>query len=112
MKSSVKRQFNHRVMVRHTHRFVTISVGDDTRAMLHTGATIVDPTASLYWPDWIGAGDKILAAMEGPYSVLEAWQRAEFLCALWAFDRVVISLQRRSTWRREWGELREVEGLE
>jgi hypothetical protein len=50
--------------------------------------------------------------MEGPYSVPEALERAELLCALWAFTRVVMALQRRETWRREWGELREIGGLD
>lgn len=71
-----------------------------------------EPTANVYWPDWVGGGDKIKAAMEGPYSVPEALDRAELLCALWAFDRVVIGLQRRETWRSEWGELSNLEGLE
>ena len=50
--------------------------------------------------------------MEGPYSVPEALERAEMLCALWAFDRVVISIQDRSLWRNEWGALAELPGLE
>lgn len=50
--------------------------------------------------------------MEGPYSVPQALERAELLCALWAYNHVVIALQCRETWRREWGELREIEGLD
>jgi hypothetical protein len=49
--------------------------------------------------------------MEGPYSVPEALERAEVLCAMWAYERVVISLQRREAWQLEWGELAEMEGL-
>ena len=49
--------------------------------------------------------------MEGPYSVPEALERAEVVCALWAFKRVVISIQDRTLWRNEWGELAEEPGL-
>lgn len=91
---------------------ITVGIGDDGPALVEAGASEVEPTANVYWPDWIGAGDKILASMEGPYSVPEALERAELLCALWAMSRVVVALQRRETWRREWGELRELEGLD
>lgn len=80
--------------------------------MIAAGLHVPESTASVYRPDWITGGDKIHAAMEGPYLVPEALDRAELLCALWAYNRVVISLQDRATWRREWGELREIEGLD
>ena len=41
----------------------------------------------------------------------EALKRADELCALWAYNRVVIAIQDRSLWKREWGELAEVEGF-
>lgn len=91
---------------------ITVGIGDDSVALAAAGMTPAEPTASIYWPDWISGGDKIKAALEGPYSVDEALRRAESLCYLWGYNRVVISLQDRSIWRREWGELREVEGLE
>tara|TARA_R110002124_G_scaffold16882_7_gene71448 strand:+ start:12801 stop:13043 length:243 start_codon:yes stop_codon:yes gene_type:complete len=73
---------------------------------------VPEPTANVYWPDRISQGHKVHAAMEGPYSVPQALERAELLCALWAYNHVVIALQCRETWRREWGELREIEGLD
>jgi hypothetical protein len=45
-----------------------------------------------------------------PYSVPDALERAETLCAFWAFARVVISLQERSLWRDGWGTLAEFPG--
>ena len=50
--------------------------------------------------------------MLGPYPVPDALKRAQTLCELWAFNRVVIAIQDRAIWRREWGDLREQEGLE
>lgn len=91
---------------------ITVGIGDDSPALIAAGMSPVEPTANVYWPDWITGGDMVKAAMEGPYSVPEALERAELLCALWAYERVVIALQHRATWRREWGELREWEGLD
>ncbi|WP_193336151.1 hypothetical protein [Devosia beringensis] len=91
---------------------IIVGIGDDAPALIAAGMTPAEPLANVYWPDWISQGDKINAAMEGPYPVAEALERAEILCAVWAYERVVISLQDRATWRREWGELREVEGLD
>lgn len=91
---------------------ITVGIGDDAPALIDAGLTPVEPLANVYWPDWISQGEKINAAMEGPYPVPEALERAELLCALWAYNRVVISLQDRATWRREWGDLREIEGLD
>lgn len=90
---------------------ITVGIGDDSSALLELGITPAEPLANIYWPDWISQGDKINASMEGPYPVEEALRRAESLCYLWAFKRVVIALQDRSTWRPVWGELREMEGL-
>lgn len=91
---------------------ITVGIGDDSPALIAAGMTPAEPLANIYWPDWVSQGDKVLASMEGPYPVAEALERAELLCALWAYQRVVIALQDRATWRREWGELREVEGLD
>jgi hypothetical protein len=91
---------------------ITVGIGDDRSALMEAGLTPAEPMASIYWPDWISQGDKIKSALEGPYPVEQALRRAESLCYLWAYNRVVISLQDRATWRREWGELREIEGLD
>lgn len=91
---------------------ITVGIGDDSPALIDAGMGPAEPTANIYWPDWIGQGDKIKASMEGPYSVPEALERAEVLCALWAYNRVVIALQRRETWQPQWGELTEVEGFD
>jgi len=91
---------------------ITVGIGDDSPALEAAGLSPVEQTANVYWPDWVTCGDVVKAAMEGPYSVPEALERAELLCALWAYNRVVIAIQSRSTWRREWGELREMEGLD
>jgi hypothetical protein len=91
---------------------ITVGIGGDTAVLEKLGLTVPGTVASIYWPDWVTQGDKVLSAMEGPYSVPDALERAETLCALWAFERVVISLQDRSLWRDEWGALRELEGFD
>lgn len=91
---------------------ITVGIGDDSRTLISAGLTPVEPTANIYWPDWVCLGDKIYAGLEGPYSVPEAMAMAEMLCALWGYNRVVIAIQSRGTWRPEWGELREIEGLD
>ncbi len=91
---------------------IIVGIGDDSPALMEAGATPVEPTANIYWADWVGGGDKIKASMEGPYSVPEALARADVLCAFWGFNRVVIALQRRETWQPQWGELAEAEGLD
>lgn len=91
---------------------IIVGIGGDEKAFTAAGIEFGEPLASIYWPDWISQGDKIKAALEGPYSVEEALRRADSLCYLWAYNRVVIALQDRSLWRREWGELREQEGFD
>jgi len=91
---------------------ITVGIGGDTAVLEKLGLTVPETVASIYWPDWITGGDKVLSAMEGPYSVPEALERAELLCALWAFERVVISLQERSLWNDEWGQLCEFPGYD
>jgi hypothetical protein len=68
--------------------------------------------ASICWPAVISNVDKVTASLGGPYSVPDALERAQTLCVLWAFNRVVTGIQDRALWRREWGELREHEGLD
>ena len=91
---------------------ITVGIGGDTAVFEKLGLTVPETVASIYWPDWITQGDKVPSAMEGPYSVYDALERAETLCALWAFERVVISLQDRSLWRGEWGTLAEEPGFD
>jgi hypothetical protein len=63
---------------------IIVGIGDDNAALIEAGATPpLEPTASIYWPEWISQGDKIKASLEGPYSVPEALERADELCALW-----------------------------
>jgi len=91
---------------------IIVGIASDEKAFTAAGIDHVPVTASIYWPDRTAQGDMVKAALEGPYSVPEALERAETLCALWAFNRVVIAIQDRALWRREWGELREIEGLD
>lgn len=91
---------------------ITVGIGDDSPALIDAGLTPAEPTANIYWPDWITQGDMVKASLEGPYTVPEALERAETLCALWAFSRVVIAIQDRSIWKQQWGQLRELEGLD
>ena len=90
---------------------IIVGIGSDEKAFT-AGIDYGEVLASIYWPDWIRQGNKVKAALEGPYSVPEALERAQTLCALWAFNRVVIAIQDRAIWRREWGQLREHEGLD
>lgn len=90
---------------------IIVGIGSDEKAFTASGIEYGEVMASIYWPDWISQGDKIKAALEGPYSVPEALKRANELCALWAYNRVVIAIQDRALWQAEWGELAEAEGL-
>lgn len=54
----------------------------------------------------------VKASLEGPYSVPDALECAQTLCALWAFSRVVFAIQDRDIWQTEWGVLREFEGFD
>lgn len=56
---------------------ITVGIGDDGPALIAAGLPVPEPTANVYWPDWITGGDKIHAAMEGPYTVPEALERAD-----------------------------------
>jgi hypothetical protein len=91
---------------------ITVGIGGDTAVLDKLGLTVPETVASVYLPDWITGRNKVLSAMEGPYSVPDALERAELLCALWELERVVISLQERSLWRDDWGELAEFAGYD
>lgn len=86
---------------------ITVGIGAPPR-----GFDPVELTASVYWPDWITQGDKVRGSMEGPYSIDDAFRRAESLRTIWAFKRVVIAIEERELWQPEWGELAEFEGFD
>ena len=90
---------------------IIVGIGSDEKAFTAAGIDYGEVLASIYWPDWISQGDMVKASLEGPYSVPEALERAEFLCAKWAYNRVVIAIQDRSIWRDEWGTLAEFPGI-
>ncbi|WP_173088996.1 hypothetical protein [Devosia sp. 1635] len=91
---------------------ITVGISGDTAVLEKLGLTIPETVASVYWPDWIAQGDKVQAGLQGPYPVPAALEIADVLRKVWAFDRVVISLQERSLWRDEWGTLAEFPGYE
>jgi hypothetical protein len=91
---------------------ITVSIGSDAEVLEAIGLEPGEPTASVCWPDWHFQGDLVKSSGEGPYSVPDALERAEQLRARWGFPRVVISLQHRSIWRKEWGALADLEGLD
>jgi len=91
---------------------IIVGIGSDEKMFTAAGIDYGEVLASIYWPDWISQGDKIKAALEGPYSVPDALERAKTLCALWAYNRVVIAIQDKALWRPEWGVLAEHEGLD
>ncbi|WP_173088982.1 hypothetical protein [Devosia sp. 1635] len=91
---------------------ITVGIGNDAAALEELGIEFGEPAASVYWPDWVAQGDKVQAGMQGPYPVPAALEIADVLRKVWAFDRVVISLQERSLWRDEWGTLTEFPGYD
>ncbi len=70
---------------------IIVGIGSDEKAFTAAGIEFGEVLASIY---------------------PEALERAETLCALWAFKRVIIAIQDRSIWQPEWGELAEMEGLD
>ncbi|WP_127752703.1 hypothetical protein [Devosia sp. 1566] len=54
---------------------ITVGVGGDTAVLEKLGLIVPETVASIYWPDWITGGDKVLSTMEGPYSVPDALAR-------------------------------------
>lgn len=91
---------------------ITVGIGLDAELLRAFDLPVPETVASVYWPDWITQGDKVQSAMEGPYPVPAALERAELLCALWGFNRVVISIQSRALWEEAWGKLSELEGYD
>mgnify|MGYP000335694499 CR=1 FL=1 len=93
------------------HDAIMVGIGDDSPTLIAAELSPVETTANVTWTDRIYQGDKIEAASEGPYTVPQALERAEVLRAQWGVKRVVILLQDRATWQADWGQLREIEGL-
>ena len=75
---------------------IIVGIGSDEKAFTTAGIDYGEVLASIHWPDWISQGDKVNAALEGPYSVPDTLERAQTLCAFWAFNRVVIAIQDRA----------------
>lgn len=92
---------------------VIVGIGGTSMEMLLAGLSYVEPTASIYWPDWFGPAGRIEAGGEmGPWQVPEALKRAEELRAQFGFRRVVIAMEERGIWRDEWGTLADKEGYD
>lgn len=90
---------------------ITVGIRSDTRILTVAGLQFGQRDALIYWPDWAGQDELFAAGMEGPMPVQSALQRAEALCALRAFKRVVIWLQHRELWDDRWGRLAPTEGF-
>lgn len=92
---------------------IIVGIGGTSMEMLLAGLSYVEPTASIYWPEWFGPNGIVEAGGEmGPWLVTEALQRAEELRAQFGFRRVVIAMEERGIWRDEWGTLAEQEGYD
>jgi hypothetical protein len=84
---------------------ITVGIRSDTRILKIGGLQFGQRDALIYWPDWDGKGTRLPAAIEGPFPVQHALERAEHLRATHAFNRVVIWLQHRELWDERWGAL-------
>jgi hypothetical protein len=89
---------------------VIVGIGSDGPALEDIGLTAEPVLASVYWPDKLYQGDMVEGRLEGPFEPEVALGYARVVAALYDFPRVAI--QDRSLWRREWGQLREFEGLD
>lgn len=84
---------------------VTVGISSDTRILTVAGLQFGQRNAIVYWPDWIGDGEPVPAAIEGPMPVQSAFERAATVCDLHAFKRVVVWVQHRELWDDRWGQL-------
>lgn len=92
---------------------VIVGIGGTSSIMLLVGLRYIEPTASIYWPDWYGPTGIVKAGGEmGPWLVPEALKRAEELREQFGFLRVVVTMEERGLWRDEWGSLAEDEGYD
>lgn len=82
---------------------IIVGIGSDEKAFTTAGIDYGEVLASIHWPDWISQGDKVNAALQGPYSVPDTLERAQTLCAFWAFNRVFIAIQDRALWLSKCG---------
>lgn len=90
---------------------IMVGIGGTSADMMLFGLSYVEPTASIYWPDWFGPGGIVKAGGEmGPWLVPEALSRAEELRAQFGFPRVVVTMEERGMWRDAWGTLADDEG--
>ena len=90
---------------------ITVGIRSDTRILTIAGLRFGQRDAVVFWPEWLGKDELVPAAMEGPMPVQRALERAESLCARYAFKRVVIWLQHRELWDERWGQLAARPGL-
>ena len=90
---------------------VTVGIRSNTRMLTIAGLQFGQREAVVYWPDWSGRGEPLTGALEGPMPVEDALERAEKLCSLFAFKRVVIWVQHRELWDNRWGKLNGQSGL-
>lgn len=94
------------------HDAVIVGIGSDGPALEAAGVTATPVLASVYWPSRLFRGDKVEARMEGPFEPPDALDYAQVIAKRFEFPRVVVSIQDRSLWHDEWGELAEFEGLD
>ena len=90
---------------------ITVGIRSDTRILTVAGLHFGQRDAVIYWPDWSERGKVVPAALEGPMPVKQALERADALCALYAFKRIVIWVQHRELWDDRWGRLAAFKGL-
>lgn len=90
---------------------VTVGISSDSRILTIAGLQFGQRNAIVFWPDWVGRGKPVSAAIEGPMSVQDAFERAAVVCDLHAFKRVVVWLQHRELWDDRWGQLSPIPGL-
>lgn len=91
---------------------IIVGVGGTSAEMLMAGLPYVEPTASIYWPARVTANGVFGVGSEmGPWSVVEALQRAHFLRQRMGYERVVVTMEEAGIWRPVYGRLAEREGL-
>lgn len=91
---------------------VIVGIGSNGPAFEDVGLSAEPVLASVYWPDKLYQGDMVEGRLEGPFEPEVALGYARVVAALYDFPRVVVAIQDRSLWCREWGRLREFEGLD
>ena len=87
---------------------VMLGISSDSRILTVGGLRFGEAKASIYWA---AKGEAVAAAVEGPYPVPVAIERANALCTQYGFNRVVVWLQHRELWSDAWGQLSEAPGI-